>query len=67
VEDVLNVMRQVAGRNCTPFIYMVTDDELVGGGGHIALVGEIRRAYEIFVGKPEGKTEVEGKIILPTY
>jgi len=38
-------------------------------GGHLACMGEVRNAYKISVGKPEGKSHLEdlsidGRIIL---
>jgi hypothetical protein len=39
----------------SPSIIRVVKSSLIRWEGHLARVGEMRNAYKIFVGKPEGK------------
>jgi hypothetical protein len=40
---------------CTPNIIRIIKSRRIRWAGHIAHMGEIRNAYKILVGKPEGK------------
>jgi hypothetical protein len=43
---------------------VISFSDLFHSGGHVAHMGEIRRAYKTLVGKPEGKRLLED---LKTY
>jgi len=48
----------------SPSNYRVIKSRRMGWVGHVAHIVEMRNAYKILVGKPEGKRPLRGSIIL---